>query len=79
MVSTPRMLGLVLAVNVVASPSPSSGSAVRFLPDNEPWACRAILPACFTRAAWRDLCALDPVVLKSHPEACRQALELPIQ
>ncbi|MAR08311.1 MAG: hypothetical protein CL862_14610 [Cyanobium sp. NAT70] len=46
---------------------------IRFLPDEAQIACRAILPQCFTRHGWRQLCRRDPMVVEAHPEACHQA------
>ena len=48
-------------------------SAVNFLPDDAEVACRAILPQCFKRSAWAELCASDRSVAEGHPEACRAA------
>lgn len=48
-------------------------SAVLFLADDAVVACRAILPECFTRSDWADLCSQDPSLARSHPEACRAA------
>ena len=36
-------------------------------------ACRAILPQCFRRSDWAELCARDPSVANGHPQACRAA------
>ena len=47
--------------------------AVSFLPDDAEVACRAILPLCFCRSDWAELCARDPGVAVGHPEACRAA------
>lgn len=47
--------------------------AVSFLPDDAEVACRAILPQCFRRSDWADLCAREPSVAVGHPEACRDA------
>ena len=47
--------------------------AVSFLPDDAEVACRAILPQCFRRPDWAELCAQDPSVAVGHPEACRAA------
>ncbi len=48
-------------------------SAVTFLPDDAEIACRAILPQCFKRSDWAELCSSDPSVAEGHPEACRAA------
>ena len=47
--------------------------AVTFLPDDAQIACRAILPQCFKRSDWADLCARESSVAHGHPEACRAA------
>ncbi|MDC3008691.1 hypothetical protein OA002_00925 [bacterium] len=44
-----------------------------FLPDDVEVACRAILPQCFRRSDWAEVCARDPSVAVGHPEACRAA------
>ncbi len=52
----------------------SSGvKASTFLPDDAEIACRAILPQCFKRSDWAQLCAKDANVAEGHPEACRAA------
>ena len=52
----------------------SSGvKAFTFLPDDAEIACRAILPQCFKRFDWAQLCAKDANVAEGHPEACRAA------
>ena len=48
---------------------------IRFLPDDAQIACRAILPACFTRSGWAELCRANPELPLASSEACRQALE----
>ena len=48
---------------------------IRFLPDDAQIACRAILPACFTRSGWAELCRANPELHLANSEACRQALE----
>ena len=50
-----------------------TAGAVTFLPDDSQIACRAILPQCFRRSDWADLCARKPRVAHGHPEACRAA------
>ena len=50
-----------------------TAGAVTFLPDDAQIACRAILPQCFRRFDWADLCAREPRVAHGHPEACRAA------
>ena len=57
-----------LVVDCFGSPAVDT---VTFLPDNAEVACRAILPQCFKRSDWADLCARDPSVGAAHPEACR--------
>jgi hypothetical protein len=51
----------------------SGGKASTFLPDDAEIACRAILPQCFKRSDWAQLCAKDASVVEGHPEACRAA------
>ena len=46
---------------------------IHFLPDDAQIACRAILPQCFKRSDWAKLCAADPNIALSHPDACRAA------
>ena len=58
------------AVDYSFSPAVVSSS---FLPDNAEVACRAILPQCFRRSDWADLCAREPRVALAHPAACRDA------
>jgi hypothetical protein len=57
------VIGLVLAQT----------EPVRFLPDEAQVACRAILPQCFQRADWAELCASQPEIRVSFPDACRMA------
>ena len=61
---------LVIAAVVLAQAVP-----VHFLPDDAQVACRAILPQCFRRADWADLCENQPDLQLAHPEACQAALE----
>ena len=51
----------------------TSGAVVTFLPNDAQMACRAILPQCFRRSDWADLCAREPIVAHGRPEACRAA------
>ena len=51
----------------------SGGKASTFLPDDAEIACRAILPQCFKRSDWAQLCAKDASVVEGYPEACRAA------
>ena len=50
-----------------------TAGAVTFLPDDAQIACRAILPQCFKRSDWADICARESSVAHGHPEACRAA------
>ena len=50
-----------------------SPAADPFLQDDAEVACRAILPQCFRRSDWAELCARDPSVAGGHPQACRAA------
>ncbi len=53
--------------------STHTSAPVSFLPNDVPIACWAILPQCFRRSDWADLCAREPSVAHGHPEACRAA------
>ena len=64
------LLASALLVGCFGSPA---ADAVTFLPDDAEVACRAILPQCFRRSDWAELCARDPSVAVGHPEACRAA------
>ena len=67
------VFGLVagaLLVDCFGSPAVHADS---FLPDDAEVACRAILPQCFRRSDWAELCARDPSVADGHPQACRAA------
>ena len=59
------VIGLVLA----------QAEPVRFLPDDAQVACRAILPQCFRRSDWADLCDSQSEIRLSFPEACHAAQE----
>jgi len=60
------VIGLVLA----------QADRVRFLPDDAQVACRAILPQCFRRSDWADLCDSQSEIRLSFPEACHAAQKL---
>ena len=64
------LLASALLVGCFGSPAVD---AVTFLPDDAEVACRAILPQCFRRSDWAELCARDPSVAVGHPVACRSA------
>lgn len=49
--------------------------AIEFLPDDAEVSCRAILPQCFTRRGWAQLCRADPTIRHSFVEACDLAVE----
>ena len=51
----------------------SVADAISFLPDDAEVACLAIVPQCFRRSDWADLCARQHNVAVGHPEACRDA------
>ena len=70
---------MVLALFVFGHTNGSACDEISFLPDDAQIACRAILPQCFTRAAWAELCLSDQMVMEGHPEACRQALQNPAE
>ena len=72
----PWITGLVLAALVAPMPARSADpEEVRFLPDEAQIACRAILPACFTKAGWAELCVAQDDVRQAHPRACRLAMD----
>ena len=64
------LLASALLVGFFGSPA---ADAVTFLPDDAEVACRAILPKCFCRSDWAELCARDPSVADGHPQACLAA------
>ena len=64
------LLASALLVGCFGSPA---ADAVTFLSDDAEVACRAILPQCFRRSDWAEVCARDPSVAVGHPEACRAA------
>ena len=64
------LLASALFVGCFGSPA---ADAVTFLPDDAEIACRAILPQCFRRSDWAELCARDPSVADGHPQACHDA------
>ena len=63
---------MAIALFVVCFGSPAV-DAVTFLPDDAELACRAILPDCFRRSDWADLCGREPSVAVARPAACRDA------
>ena len=67
------VFGLVASALLVGCFGSPAADAVTFLPDDAEVACRAILPQCFRRSDWSDLCAREPSVAVGHPEACRDA------
>ncbi len=48
---------------------------VRFLPDDAEVSCQAILPQCFRRSDWANLCATQPEIKVSFAKACREAVK----
>ena len=64
------LLASALLVGCFVSPA---ADAVTFLPDDAEVSCRAILPQCFRRSDWAELCARDPSVADGHLQACRAA------
>ena len=69
-----RSTAMILAFLAI-SQTKTPACAITFLPDDAQIACRAILPNCFTRSGWADLCLSDDAVMEGHPEACRQATQ----
>ena len=67
------VFGLVASALLVGCFGSPAADADPFLPDDAEVACRAILPQCFRRSDWSDLCAREPSVAVGHPEACRDA------
>ena len=67
------VFGLVASALLVGCFGSPAADADPFLPDDAEVACRAILPQCFRRSDWAELCARDPGVAVGHPEACRAA------
>ena len=63
-------MAIALFVGCFGSPAVD---AATFLPDDAEPACRAILPDCFRRSDWADLCARETSVAVGHPEACADA------
>ena len=67
------VFGLVAGALLVDCPGSPAVHADSFMPDDAEVACRAILPQCFRRSDWADLCAREPSVAVGHPEACLDA------
>ena len=72
----PQYLIAGLLLPALLTPARADES-VRFLPDEALIACRAIMPACFTKAGWAELCEANPELRLAHPVACRLAGEEP--
>ena len=65
-------LGIVLSAdNEVLQDSP-----VYFLKQGADTSCMAILPQCFTKEQWAQMCTQDPSLRKTHLHACKQAIDL---
>ena len=60
-------IGLLPGVLIVDCFGSPAVDPVSFLPDEAEVACRAILPQCFRRSDWADLCAREPSVAVGHP------------
>ena len=67
------VFGLVASTLLVGCFGSPASDADPFLPDDAEVACRAILPQCFRRSDWAEVCARDPSVAVGHPEAGRTA------
>ena len=65
------VFGLVASPLLVGCFGRPAADADPFLPDEAEVACRAILPQCFRRSDWAELCARDPSVAVGLHEACR--------
>ena len=59
-----------LAATTMSLPALCAEPPVEFLPDDAEISCRAILPQCFTRKGWAQLCESDPIIRESFNEAC---------
>ena len=64
---------LVVSALLVGCFGSPAADADPFLPDHAEVVSRAILPQCFRRSDWADLCAREPSVAHGHIEACRAA------
>ena len=51
----------------------ADADSIRFLAEDAQVACRAILPQCFRKSDWADLCLEDPDIQNAHPKACAAA------
>ena len=65
LMSTLLVIGLVLA----------QAEPVRFFPEDAEVSCQAILPQCFRRSDWANLCNSQPEIRASFAEACREAVK----
>jgi len=62
-----------IVLMLLACASHVKADGISFRPDDAMVACRAILPQCFTRADWAELCTSQPEIRVSFPDACRMA------
>lgn len=49
---------------------------VVFRADDAEISCRALLPQCFRRQDWAELCRNEPELREGHRESCVQALDV---
>jgi len=71
----PSLASIAVLLFCFSYSAPVQADGITFLPDDALVACRAILPQCFTRAGWAELCRSDASLMEAHPEACRLAME----
>ena len=64
-----------LAAAALGLPALCTERPIEFLPDDAQVSCRAILPQCFTRNAWAQLCKSEPGIRKSFKQACDLAFD----
>ena len=64
-----------LAAAALGLPALCTEPPIEFLPDDAQVSCRAILPQCFTRKAWAQLCESEPGIRKSFNQACDLAFD----
>lgn len=56
-----------------AGQSNVSEAPVGFLKDNLDVACMALLPQCFTKEDWAEMCREDSHLEENHFDSCKQA------
>ena len=68
------LLGPLVAA-ALGLPALCADRPIEFLPDDAQVSCRAILPQCFTRKAWAQLCESEPDIRQSFNLACDLAVD----